>query len=295
MEKAAKITVAVPTLDRPEALSRCLDGLFTNRLLPAEVVIVDQGQGDTTLPVIDRFRSGSTPIIHCRQTRQGLSAARNLGWSIASCQIIAFTDDDCVPDPGWIEGIDRAFTSFPTACGVTGRILPLGPEVPGRFAVSLRTGNKSAEFRGRALPWSVGSGGNFAVKRDWLDRIGGYDENLGAGSNGKAAEDMDLFYRLLRSGAIIRYEPKVMIYHERQDRAHLILSGWNYGYGMGAFAGKYLHKGDFYATYILGVWLFWLFWQMGSFMVHRDRSQAGGSMLRLRGCFHGLAYGFKLG
>lgn len=295
MEKAANITVAVPTLDRPEALSRCLEGVFSNRLLPAEVIIIDQGRSEAAEPVIDRFRTGYTPIIHGHQEKKGLSAARNLSCKLASCPVIAFTDDDCVPDPGWIEEICQTFSSFPTSDGVTGRILPLGPEAPDRFPVSLRTGNKGAEFKGRALPWSVGSGGNFAIRRDWLDRVGGYDEALGAGTEGKSAEDMDLYYRLLRSGATIRYEPKVVIYHERQDRARLISSGWNYGYGMGVFTGKYIHKGHFYSAYILGVWLFWLFWHLGSFLLHGDLAQASGTLLRLRGCMHGLAYGFKLG
>jgi glycosyltransferase involved in cell wall biosynthesis len=294
MEKVANITVAIPTLDRPEALARCLEGLFKGNVLPAEVLIIDQGQDDAAQPVIDRFRSGVTPIVHCRQPRKGLSAARNLASAQASYQVIAFTDDDCVPDPDWLAQIAWTMTSFPTIDGVSGSILPLGTESPEQFAVSVRKSSRVAEFHGRALPWQVGSGGNFAVKRDWLLQVGGYDERLGAGSPGKAAEDMDLFYRLLRSGAIIRYEPKAVIYHERQDKTRFMGSFWNYSYGIGAFAAKYLRKGDLYVGYILSVWLFWLFWEMGGFIIRRNRMQAEGSLLSLRGCSHGLAYGFKL-
>jgi GT2 family glycosyltransferase len=294
MEKVANITVAIPTLDRPEALARCLDALFKGKVLPAEVLIIDQGQEHTTQPIIVRFQSGVTPIVHCRQPRQGLSAARNLASARASCPLIAFTDDDCVPDPDWIAQIERTFNTFPTADAVTGRILPLATEVPALLAISVRTNNKSTEFHGRALPWHVGSGGNFAVQRERLLRIGGYDERLGAGSPGKAAEDTDLFYHLLLNGAVIRYEPSVVIYHERQDKDRFMRSFWNYSYGIGAFSAKYLRRGDLYVVYILSAWLFWLLWKMAGSIVRRNRMQAEGSLLSLRGCRHGLAYGFKL-
>jgi GT2 family glycosyltransferase len=295
MKKVANITVAIPTLDRADELARCLDGLFKGTVFPAEVLIINQGKYHTVEHVIEQFRvQYPLPIIHCSQARRGLSAARNLAHAQAHCPVIAFTDDDCVPAPDWISGIERTFTELPAVDGVTGSILPLGEESSGHFPISLRTSMKNTTFQGRALPWHVGSGGNFAVKRDWINRIGGYDERLGAGSPGKAAEDTDLFYRLLQGGAVIRYDPEVMIYHERQDAAHLIRSFWNYSHGIGAFIAKHLRKADFYAAYILAVWLFWLIWRTGSSILRRRWIYTGEGWLSLRGCRHGLAYGFKL-
>ena len=63
----------------------------------------------------------------------------------------------------------------------------------------------------------AGSGGNFAVRRDVWSGLGGFDERLGAGSTGQAAEDMDFIYRMLAAGETILYEPRAVIYHERQD------------------------------------------------------------------------------
>ncbi|MCQ3937011.1 MAG: hypothetical protein DPW18_08205 [Chloroflexi bacterium] len=293
MEKAAEITAAIPTLDRPQALSRCLEGIFSGSLQPAEVLVVDQGQSQAAQSVLDRFQSERTPIVHIQQSRQGVSAARNLAAARANCPIIAFTDDDCVPDEDWLAWMARTFAAYPAIAGVTGNILPLGSESPGTFAVSVRIRDERIEFRSRALPWYGGSGGNFAIRRDWLARVGGFDERLGPGSPGKAAEDMDLFYRLLRAGAVICYEPKAVIYHERQDEARLLQSFWNYSYGVGAISAKHLRRGDLYAGYILGVWAFWLFWRTGLFP--RKRLHAGEGLLSLRGCSRGLAYGFKLG
>lgn len=295
MKPVANITVAIPTLNRPEALARCLEALLAGSSLPAEIIIVNQGDQDGVRSVIELFEPEGTPILCGLQPRKGLSAARNLAARMASFPLIAFTDDDCVPDRNWLAHIEETMRTHPEVDGVTGRILPLDAGTMDRFEVSVRTDNQCMEFHGKALPWQVGSGGNFAIKREWLFRVGGYDERLGTGSPGKAAEDTDLFYLLLRTGAVIRYEPEVVIFHERQDRQRLLRSFSNYSFGIGAFVAKYLRRGDLYAVYILSVWLFWQLWHMGGSMIHRNRLQLEGSLLSLRGCRHGLAYGFKLG
>ena len=295
MKNVVNITVAIPTLDRPTELARCLHGLFEGTVLPAEVLIVNQGQHRAVEQVIQGLQSQhSPPIIYCPQAPTGLSAARNLASRQAQCPIIAFTDDDCVPAADWIASIEQVMNSIPAVDGVTGNILPLGEDSPGQYSVSIRVNKNRITFRGRALPWHVGSGGNFAIKRHRLLQIGGYDERLGAGSPGKAAEDTDVFYRLLQAGAVIRYNPEVVIYHERQDAARLLQSFWNYSHGVGAFTAKHVRKGDPYAAYILGVWLFWLVWRMGKSILRRNRVYIGEGLLSLRGCSHGLVYGFKL-
>jgi GT2 family glycosyltransferase len=263
--------------------------------LPGEVLIINQGEFRAVESGIKRFRSQySIPIIHCSQPPRGLSAARNLAVNQAHCHIIAFTDDDCVPDPGWLAHIESILISAPTADAVTGSIQPLGVESPGEFPISIRNSQKRMIFQQRALPWQVGSGGNFAIRRSWLFLVGGFDERLGAGSPGQAAEDTDLFYRLLQAGAIIRYEPEMVIYHERQDTSRLIRSFWNYSHGIGAFTAKHARKGDLYAVYILSVWLFWLIRRTASSLVRRNRIYTGEGLMSLRGCSHGLAYGIRL-
>ena len=295
MSRVANITVSIPTLDRPMALARCLEGLFEGTVLPAEVLIINQGQYSAAETVIRRFRSQyPIPLVHYSQLPRGLSAARNLASRHANHPIIAFTDDDCVPARDWLASIERAMISAPAADGVTGNILPLERDTSGEYPISLRTQKQGVIFRGRALPWQVGSGGNFAIKRTWLFRIGGYDERLGAGSPGKAAEDTDIFYRLLQAGAAIYYQPEAVVYHERQDAARLLRSFWNYSYGIGAFVAKHARKGDLYAAYMLAVWSFWLIWRTVSSIMRRNRLYAGEGLWSLRGCSHGLAYGFRL-
>lgn len=296
MKPIAKITVAIPTLDRPDGLLRCLEALLIHgTVLPEEVLIVDQGNYQLGEEVINELRSKSAvPIVHCAQARLGLSAARNLASSQATHEIIAFTDDDCVPNPDWLARIERTFIAEPKFDGVTGRILPFGDASPELFPVSTRTKQKAATFQGRKFPWDVGSGGNFAIKREKLQRVNGYDERLGTGSAGKSAEDIDIFYRLLLAGTVIRYQPEVVIYHERQDAERLIRSFWNYSHGFGAFTAKHLRKGDLYVAYLWSVWFFWLVWRTVKAVVLRQKIYAREGLLSLKGFSYGMAYGFKL-
>ena len=126
MRNAVNIAVVIPTLNRPAELTRCLESLFQGTVLPAEVLIIDQGEYHVVEPLIQRFRSHySVPIIHCSQSWKGLSAARNFASSQVRCPVIAFTDDDCMPASNWLEYIDQIMTAFSTVDGVTGSILPL--------------------------------------------------------------------------------------------------------------------------------------------------------------------------
>lgn len=296
MKPIAKITVAIPTLDRPDGLSRCLEALLIQgTVLPEEVLIIDQGNYQITEKAINEVRSKTAVrIVHRSQQKLGLSAARNLASSQATQEIIAFTDDDCVPDPHWLASIERTFASDSKLDGVTGRILPFGETSPELFPISIRTRKKGATFQGRKFPWDVGSGGNFAIKRSELLQVNGYDERLGTGSAGKSAEDIDVFYRLLLAGAVIRYQPDVVIYHERQDAERLIRSFWNYSHGFGAFTAKHLHKGDLYVAYLWSVWFFWLVWRTVKALVLRQKVYAREGLLSLKGFSYGMAYGFKL-
>src|SRR5205823_3380305 len=143
----------------------------------------------------------------------------------------------------------------PRPDAVAGRISPLGPDGPGLFMVSSRDSTARVDYRGKAVPWVVGSGGNFTVNRAWFGRVGPFDERLGVGTPGKAGEDMDLIHRLLHAGARIRYEPDAVMYHERQTRARRLATRWSYGFGMGAFCGIWLRHHDPYALYLLARWL----------------------------------------
>jgi GT2 family glycosyltransferase len=253
------ISVAISTLDRPESLGRCLDALLAGQALPAEIVVVDQATDSRAEEVLSVRRSpGGPDLVYLRQPKRGLGASQNLAVTTARQPIVAVTDDDCIPDPNWLAVIEKVFKAShapETPDVLTGRVLPLPPEGDRTEPVSSRVSTERRDFRGRALPWEVGSGNNFALRREWFDRIGGCDERLGPGAPVRGGVDMDLFYRLLRAGARARYEPDSLVFHERQTRADRLARRPMYGRGMGACCALWLRQGDPYALRVLASWL----------------------------------------
>ena len=294
MSALAPITAAVAACERPEPLRRCLTALLTGEVLPSQLIVVDQSTGPEVETVVRSMAAPGVEVRYIRQARRGLSASRNAAIGAASQALIAFTDDDCVPASGWLATIGDVLAGPGAPAAVTGRVLPLGDPGPGTHVVSPRVGTERIDYRGRAVPWAVGTGGNFATRAEWLDRVGRFDERLGAGSPGRAAEDADLLYRLLRGGATVRFEPAVVVYHERQTEAQRLASRWSYAYGVTALCGLWLRRGDPYAVRLLGVWLAHVCRALGSAALRGDWPMVRQRLLSLRGGARGVLYGLRL-
>ena len=151
------VAVAVATLDRPEGLERCLKGVLAGETLPRELIVVDQGTADVR-SVVELFalRPGVS-VRHVRQARLGLSAFRNGAVRLTTSPILAFTDDDCVPEPGWLTAIAAAFQSSPQLGSVTGPMLPLGPP-SGHLCGRVSGGNAATGVLGVRAAVAAGDG-----------------------------------------------------------------------------------------------------------------------------------------
>lgn len=288
------ITVAISTQDRAGALDRCLNSLLLSERLPTEIVIVDQSRDECTRAVVDRYAGGVVEIVYVRHSGSGLGISQNLAFAHASCAIVAVTDDDCVPAPDWLATVARTLGGESGINAMTGRILPLGPPELGLYPVATRVSTTRVDFTPDAMPWEIGSGNNFAVQREWLQRIGGNDERLGPGAPGKGGVDMDLFYRLLRAGARIRYEPDAVVFHEQTTRAGRMKRRLPYGFGMGACCMIWLRRGDGRAWGMLGSWLLMRLRRMGRGVWQRDWLLAYEETLVLTGTVRGLIFGLNL-
>jgi hypothetical protein len=115
----------------------------------------------------------------------------------------------------------------------------------------------------------------------------------GAGSRGRAGEDLDLIDRLLRAGAMIRYEPEAVVYHERQDRTRRLASRSGYGHGVGAACGLRLREGDRHQLLTLGAWLLLRGRVTAKFALSGRWEGLHEERLVLRGTLDGLVYGFR--
>jgi GT2 family glycosyltransferase len=218
-------------------------------MTPGELIVVDQAPSPAAREVVARWAQADA--VYIEDARIGLAASRNRALAASSRPLLAVTDDDCLPDASWVEAIAAAFRRPPAPQAVTGPILSLGPKPSDGYGVSLRESMTATDYRGRVVPWRTGSGANFAAPVALLRRLGGWDERLGTGSPGLAGEDIELLYRVLRSGGTVRYAPGATIRHAWQSRVRRLETRWSYGHGVGAFCGLRLRRGDVYAAVMI--------------------------------------------
>lgn len=291
----ADVSVAVATRDRPDFLRRLLHVLSQSEILPCEIVIADQSDDDQTAKVINSWDARGIALRYVRDARKGLGVAQNLAFSHSTGAIVAVTDDDCEPSSGWLAEIARAFAADPTLSGITGPVLPLPADDPALVPVSSRTSLTRKSFLGKHVPWDVGSGNNFAVRREWLEAVGGNDERLGAGAPGRGGNDMDLFYRLLRAGARIVYEPACLVRHARATPAERLARRIPYGFGTGANVGIWLRERDWYAFVVIGKWLHLRLRRVREGILTNNWTLVYEEMLILLGTARGILFGLRAG
>jgi len=244
--------VAISTRDRPQQLARCLAALAAGERLPDEVVVADQGAGPETRLVAE---AAELPVRYVRARPGGLGVVQNDAVAATSADVVAILDDDCVADARWLAEVEAAFAADAALGLLGGRVLPLGEATPGTAAVSSRTSTTPLALHARSLPWEVGSGNNFAVRRQAWEAVGGCDERLGPGSPALGGVDMDVFQRLLAVTAA-RYEPAALVLHERTTSAGRLQRRRAYGYGMGACIALWLReRHDRRAWRVLRAWL----------------------------------------
>lgn len=292
--KSSAVSVVISTRDRVALLERCLRSLAAGRVLPAEAVVVDQSRGDESAATVKRLDE-ELPfrVVYVRHEGLGLGASQNLALRHARHPVVAVTDDDCVPDANWLAVIEETLADEAVA-GVTGRVLPLPTSDGALVPVSSRVGESRIDFGSGAAPWNVGSGNNFAVRRSQLLRVGGNDERLGPGSPGRGGVDMDLFYRLLRAGARLRYEPRSIVLHQQVTSQQRLGRRIPYGFGMGACFGIWLREGDLHALRHLGSWVALRFRRFARGIRRGDVKLIREELLVLVGTAGGLVHGTRL-
>jgi GT2 family glycosyltransferase len=231
-------SIVVPTCERPASLGELLAALA--RLDYArerfEVIVVDDGGRQPMESLLEPFRS-SLNVTLLRQENVGPGGARNRGAARAMGRTLAFTDDDCRPDPGWLRAWAAAVAREPRAV-FGGLTLNAYPENP--FSTATHT---LADYVAKHYSPGETAGGffpalNMAVPRDAFLEIGGFDAALRFG------EDRDFCYRWASAGGAFVYESAAIVQH-----AHALNLGsflrlhYRYGTGTGRFRRGCPRKG----------------------------------------------------
>jgi glycosyltransferase involved in cell wall biosynthesis len=251
------VSVLACTRNRCSRLAGLLAALARQRVpagLSWEVVVVDNGSTDDTPAVLEVHRA-RLPLRIVREPRAGISRARNAGLAVARGRIVAFTDDDCVPEPDWVARIYAELLAHPALDGVGGRVELYDPsDAP----VSVRTSLRRQTFDDPGRLFTMIPGCNMAVRREVVDRVGGFDPRMGAGARVAGAEDSDFLYRVQRAGFCMDYVPEIVVrhHHGRRDPAQLRALGRSYVVGRGGLYAKHALRGD--GTAMRLAW-----WEMG--------------------------------
>jgi GT2 family glycosyltransferase len=222
------VSIVVATRDRPEALRECLASLVVQESpRDFEIVVVDNHPASgLTPPVVAEFPG----IVLVDEPRAGLSYARNRGFAASRGEILVATDDDVVAPKGWLEALVAPFTRADVVA-VTGNVLPRELETESQRLFEayggLGRGYQGREydrryfdrFRIRAVPtWHLGATANAAFRASIFadPGIGLLDEALGAGMPTGVGEDTYLFYKVLKAGFTLVYEPAAWVWHRHR-------------------------------------------------------------------------------
>lgn len=228
-------SVVIPTRDRPGQLQDCLAAIAAQTMARQrfEVVVVDDGSLAPVAPQLAGWHDRLT-IRHARTAGGGPSTARRAGTALASGRWLAFTDDDCVPEPGWLAALEQALTHTPGAL-VGGRTRNLLTDSPPAETSQL-IGDIVADYYNadRRRPRFFSSN-NMAVDARPLGDLGGFDAAF------VTAEDRDLCNRWRASGRPLVFAPGAVVGHAH----HMSVAGFvrqHTGYGRGAYHFMRAHQ-----------------------------------------------------
>ena len=241
-------TVAICTRDRTDDLARALPAVLAAARGRPVIVVDNRPSSEATRDLVARWPG----VRYAREDRPGLNAARNRALEEADTEVVAFTDDDAVPEPGWLDALLAGF-GHPMIGAVTGLTLPYELETPAQEWFQRYTPFGRGYFRHEFDPLhcsphsagQIGAGANMALRRDVVALAGGFDEALDAGTPTRSGGDHEMFTRVLERGYRIVYEPAAVSRH-RHRRSWEELRDTVHGYGVGVYAmwtGKIL-RGD---------------------------------------------------
>jgi GT2 family glycosyltransferase len=227
------ISLIIPTFQREELLRKCLHSIYVaeQHFLGFEVVVVDDG-GGLSEEIEKEFAGAEIRWVRLPENR-GQASAQEIGRQRARGEILAFLDDDCILKEAWLSEIQRFFATHLQLACVTGRV-----EAQETSHIQARTRQEIYNERLRRFAeegfkaalqakWKLPdcpdvllsdhlSGGNFAIRREVLEAIGGFDQSAQFGN------DRVMSHRLLEAGHAIAYDPDMVVYHRHDARFRTI-------------------------------------------------------------------------
>jgi O-antigen biosynthesis protein len=233
------VSIIITTCDRPEDLQRCLSHLIRQKTgRSVEIIVAD-----------NRPASGLTPAVlaqfpqvrYVAEPRPGSSYGRNAAICASHGEIVVTVDDDVVVPSDWLEKL-IAPLARPEVAAVTGNLLPLELETEAQHIFETLKGGLSQgwerfevnqawlDSQAYSPPtWNLGVSANAAFRASIFAEpgVGLMDEILGAGTPTGGGEENHLFYKLLRSGHTLVYEPDAYAWHKHRQTMAALCRQWH--------------------------------------------------------------------
>ena len=223
-------SIIIPTYNRPERLGQCLQSM-TRLYYPSdcfEVVVVDDGSQMSLTPIIERSEADLS-LRFIQQRNAGPASARNTGAAAAQGDYLVFTDDDCQPDPDWLNALDAAIADVPNAL-IGGHSVNALPDNVYSTASQLLIDyiyDYYNQTKGKATFFASN---NFAMPRSLYQQLEGFDTSFPLA----AGEDREFCDRWRHHGLLMHYAPAMQLNHAHRLT---LTSFWrqHFNYGRGAF------------------------------------------------------------
>ncbi len=225
-------SIIIPTYNRPERLTNCLDSLknLNYQGHNFEIIVVDDGSKDPLDSLVNDYRH-SLNLTLIRQVNAGPATARNTGANSARGQYLAFTDDDCRVAQNWLSALEKGFSQTPNAL-LGGRTINALSDNPYSAASQLLIDYLYDYYNADSAQFFTSN--NFAVAKDLFQKVGQFATTFTLA----AGEDREFCDRWKHFGYPLRYQKDAIVYHSH----HLTLKTFyrqHFNYGRGAF---YFHQ-----------------------------------------------------
>jgi glycosyltransferase involved in cell wall biosynthesis len=237
------VTVAVCTRDRASDLAICLEALCCLDYPKLDLLVVDNAPtNEATKELVSQYPQ----VRYTCEPRPGLDWARNQAIFEAKGEIIAYTDDDVVVDPGWVKALAQVFAENHEVMAVTGLVVPYELETESQVLFELYGGfgrgferKWNRVEKGNKMPWGLlgtgqfGTGANMAYRRSVFSQIGYFDPAMDVGTVTNGGGDLEMYFRILKEGHTLVYEPRALVQHRhRQNYERLRTQITNNGIGL---------------------------------------------------------------
>lgn len=226
------LSIVIVTRNRESILSDCIARLLGEPERPHEIIVVDSSSTNATQALIQYFPSinyhwiGDIPY--------SMVLSRNVGISLASGDVIAFIDDDCFIQPGWLSELSNVFVN-PEIVAAGGRIIyhPWKVPIASNTIAEINFDKDAIWAEWDRIPDGIIDvptlpGGNCAVRREVALSVGGFDTNFIGSAN---LEETDFFYRVAQTGGRIVLVPTAVVEHRAASRTdNIVRSDANFMY-----------------------------------------------------------------